>query len=135
MLAGVDRWEVTPLIRHSTLPDYFSRTRPDPVREHAARYCELGASVEASGASPPTVYFPEAVLAADYTTDLWALLSEHGVGALFRTTLVARDLCCGGGESLWSTTRYERLEPLAWGTPARGTSAQGSSRSRGREET
>lgn len=129
VLAEVDHWEVTPLIRHSTLPGYFSGTWPDPVRQYAARYYELGASLETSGASPPAVYFPEAVVAADYTTDLWALLSEHGIGALFRTTLVARVLCCCGGESLWSTTRYERLKPLAWENPA-----WVSTRPRGKEE-
>lgn len=111
--AEVMCWTVQVSIHEKTLPGNQGwllvgprSGRPDLVREISERYKPLGARRETAD----TVRFPDATLAAEFTTDLWALLAEHGAGARFRTTLLATTT--RGERHRWTMTRQETLESL-----------------------
>lgn len=117
--AEVVCWSVEVTVQDETLPPYpgwlpasaACSGPPDPVGHLSERYLPLGAHRQ----SRRTVRFPEAVLAAEYTTELWTLLAEHGIGATFTTTMLAKTLreeACW-----WSVTRQENLQPLSVAEP------------------
>lgn len=111
--AEVMRWTVQVSIHKKTLPGNqrwlsvgTKSGRPDLVREISERYKPLGARLEMAN----TVSFPDVTLAAEFTTDLWTLLAEHGAGARFRTTLLATTI--RGERHRWTMTRQEAWESL-----------------------
>jgi hypothetical protein len=106
-------WAVQVSLHPQTLPGSYipfgatnNRGLQDLIRDLCERYEPLGASQELAD----TVRFQDATPAAEFTTDLWALLAEHGTGATFTTTLFARTIAFG--PYLWTVTRQETLETL-----------------------
>lgn len=115
--AEVICWTVQVSIQPQTLPGYTvppgarGNDAPlDPMGQLCERYEPFGAHLELAD----TAQFPDAALAADFTTDLWALLAEHGAGATFTTTLFAKTLAVG--PYLWTVKGRETLEPLVRGS-------------------
>lgn len=115
-------WSVQVTVHRKTLPSYpgwlpagESSLEPDLVGRISERYLQFGARRE----SPDIVRFTEAVFAAEFVTELWTVLAEHGAGARLRTTLLARII--SGERCRWSLTRQETLEPLVEHPGKQGT--------------
>lgn len=111
--AEVICWTVQVSIRPRTAPGYTiplgvssNSEQPDSLGELSKRYEPFGAHLELAD----TARFPDAALAADFATDLSALLAEHGAGATFTITLFAKTIAVG--PYLWTVTGRETLEPL-----------------------
>lgn len=106
-------WSVQVTVHEKTLPHYPGwlpagepGSEPDLIGRISECYLQFGARRE----SPDIVRFTEAVFAAEFITELWTVLAEHGAGARFRTTLLARTI--SGERCRWTVTRQETLKPL-----------------------
>lgn len=127
--AEVTCWTIQVSIHPQTLPGYSiplgatsNSGRPDLIGELCGRYETFGASLELAD----TARFPDAALAAEFTTDLWALLAERGAGATFTTTLFAKTIAVG--PYLWTMTGQETLEPLVSDVEAKARGRPGARR-------